>query len=473
MAIAKDDPINRAAPSGVSVLIAGAGIAGLLCGLECHRNGMDVTLLEREPTSSPAGDFVVVGPSAKRIIQKNWPGWTKEWEKLQWNAEISYFKHDGEPIIGGFQFPDATGKLFLRPEIHKMMIAEVERLGIKILFNARVVDYFEDQSKAGVKLADGQTMTADVVVAADGVHSKSWKVVVGDKPQQTSSGYSAYRTCYPAEIALRDPLVKAWWGPYLESGKEVFQFFLGPDTHANILFGKDTVCWSLFHKDSSDTSEENWNARLNADTAVAEFEKIAGWSPTVLALVKTTPPGGVNDYRMMWRDPQPTQASPLGRIIQIGDACHTFLPTSANGAVQAMEDGASLAACLRMGGKDVRLATKVHSLLRFERISSAQLMGFMNRETLHNTDWDAVKANPMKVRRGPGWWIGKHDPEQYAVDNYHAAALHITKGTPFENTNLPDNYKYRPWSIEQIEAEMKSPGFKPNEVFMDGGDLES
>ncbi|TVY75172.1 FAD-dependent monooxygenase fsr3 [Fusarium oxysporum f. sp. cubense] len=473
MALPTEDPLNKAAPNGVSVLIAGAGIAGLLCGLECYRNGMDVTLLEREPSSSPAGDFVVIGPSAKRIIQKNWPGWAKEWEKLQWNAEISYFKHSGEPVVGGFPFPKATGHLFLRPEIHKMMIAEAKRLDIKIVFNAKVVDYFEDEAKGGVELSDGRTLTADVVVAADGVHSKSWKLVLGDKPDQRSSGYSAYRTCYPAEIALKDPLVKKWWGPSIEAGKEVFQFFLGPDTHANILFGRDTVCWSVFHKDSNDTSEENWNAHLNADAAIAEFKKVAGWSPTILALVNTTPPGGVNDYRMMWRNPQAVQASPLGRVIQIGDACHTFLPTSANGAVQAMEDGASLAACLRLGGKEkIQLATKVHSLLRFQRVSCAQLMGFMNRQTLHHADWDAIKNDPIRIRRGPGWWIGSHDPEQYALDNFEAAASHITNKTPFENTNMPDDYQYKPWNIDEIEAEMRKPGFKPNEVFMDNGVLD-
>lgn len=152
---------------------------------------------------------------------------------------------------------------------------------------------------------------------------------------------------------------------------------------------------------------------MNPEDAIAEFDKIGGWDPALMALVRTTPRGGVNDHRMMWRDPQPVQTSPLGRVAQIGDACHTFLPTSANGAVQAMEDGASLAACLRLGGKDrITLSTRVHALLRFERVSSAQLMGFMTRQTLHHADWEVIKNDSMKVRRGPGAWIGGHDVEQ-------------------------------------------------------------
>lgn len=162
------------------------------------------------------------------------------------------------------------------------------------------------------------------------------------------------------------------------------------------------------------TSGENWNARLDAKDAIAEFERISSdWHPALLALVRTTPKGGVTDYRLMLRDPQPRQTSPLGRIVQIGDACHPFLPTSANGAVQAMEDGASLAACLRIGGRGrIGLSTKVHSLLRFERVASAQLMGLLQCERLHHLTSEMVEQNPDGVRSGTGRWIGRHDSEK-------------------------------------------------------------
>lgn len=129
-----------------------------------------------------------------------------------------------------------------------MMINEAKRLGIPILFNAVVDDYFENQHEAGVKLRNGETLTADLVIAADGTHSKSGKLVHNNTVHATPSGFSVYRTCYPAEIALADPLVKARWGPGHNAGQEVFQFYLGPDSHANVLFGKGTCCWSLFHR---------------------------------------------------------------------------------------------------------------------------------------------------------------------------------------------------------------------------------
>ena len=90
------------------------------------------------------------------------------------------------------------------------------------------------------------------------------------------------------------------------------------------------------------------------------------WDPAFLALIQRTPADSVVDWRLLWRDPQPNWVSECGRIVQIGDAAHSFLPTSANGGTQACEDAISLAACLSLGGKHaIPLATRVHNKLRY------------------------------------------------------------------------------------------------------------
>ena len=68
----------------------------------------------------------------------------------------------------------------------------------------------------------------------------------------------------------------------------------------------------------------------------------------------------------MCRDGDERWTSDTGRIVALGDAAHSFLPTSGNGAVQALEDAISLGECLRIGGKEnVGWATKVHNKLRY------------------------------------------------------------------------------------------------------------
>ena len=82
-------------------------------------------------------------------------------------------------------------------------------------------------------------------------------------------------------------------------------------------------------------------------------------------MIAQAPPNTVVDYRITWRDPNPVWSAPLGRVVKIGDAAHSFIPNSSNGATQAMEDGQSLAACLRLAGKhNIALATRIHTRLR-------------------------------------------------------------------------------------------------------------
>lgn len=94
------------------------------------------------------------------------------------------------------------------------------------------------------------------------------------------------------------------------------------------------------------------------------MDRVPGWSEDLRALVRAS--NNIVDWRLMMRNPQDNWVSPKGRIVQIGDAAHAFLPTSANGATQALEDGVSLATCLRLaGGKEgIPTATRVHNALR-------------------------------------------------------------------------------------------------------------
>jgi 2-polyprenyl-6-methoxyphenol hydroxylase-like FAD-dependent oxidoreductase len=92
---------------------------------------------------------------------------------------------------------------------------------------------------------------------------------------------------------------------------------------------------------------------------------IPDWPKERNMLIEATPDGAIVDFKLVWRDPEPQWVSPGGRLVQIGDAAHTFLPSSANGATQGIEDAVSLAACLHVAGKgNIPMAVKVHNLLR-------------------------------------------------------------------------------------------------------------
>jgi 2-polyprenyl-6-methoxyphenol hydroxylase-like FAD-dependent oxidoreductase len=90
-----------------------------------------------------------------------------------------------------------------------MLTAQLKKIGIEVEYGHRVVDYYEDvkAGKGGVVLDNGDKIEADLVVAADGVGTKSHKLVTGHQVRARSSGYAIYRTAFPVEVAFADPLV--------------------------------------------------------------------------------------------------------------------------------------------------------------------------------------------------------------------------------------------------------------------------
>jgi len=154
----------------------------------------------------------------------------------------------------------------------------------------------------------------------------------------------------------------------------------------------------------------------------------------------------VVDWKLMWRNPQEKWTSPGGHVVQLGDSAQTFLPSSGNGGTQALEDAVSLVACLAVAEKDnIPDATRVHNLLRFERVSFLQAMGVGNREARINS-----KSQGQLVLPKLGSWLVEHDPEQYAFDKYNEALAHIKDGKPFTNTNRPKGVEYKPWTIDGL-----------------------
>jgi 2-polyprenyl-6-methoxyphenol hydroxylase-like FAD-dependent oxidoreductase len=318
---------------------------------------------------------------------KKWPGFMERARQEAAAPESTVKKFDGT-LIGTFPIGDPTNPslAIYRSKLHKCLYEYALSLNIPMVFNAGVASYFESQDDklGGVVLSDGRTLTADLVVAADGVGSKSWELVTGKKEAPISSGFVLYRVTFPAAPALENPVIAAELG----GGRRARALLhAGPGAHVVSCLSGGEICWLMtcrvrfrrlhrwleasinkpiptdIKQEDSNESEENWAQPTSTAKAL---QAVQGWDPYVTELIKATPDNTVLDWKLMWRNPQPQWTSPLGRVVQIGDAAHPFLPTSASGGTMAMEDAFSLTACLQVAGKeDVGLATKVHNKLRY------------------------------------------------------------------------------------------------------------
>ncbi|KAI6456186.1 hypothetical protein MCOR18_011754 [Pyricularia oryzae] len=82
-----------------------------------------------------------------------------------------------------------------------------------------------------------------------------------------------------------------------------------------------------------------------------------------------------------------------------------------------MEDGVTLAVCLRRAGKgDIPAALWTHQDIRYERVKAVQKTGETTRDMWHKTDWEKVKQDPKSIAFPREDWVHKHDAEKHAED---------------------------------------------------------
>ncbi|KAI1331392.1 FAD/NAD(P)-binding domain-containing protein [Xylariaceae sp. FL0255] len=465
-------PVGSYPPTGIDVLIVGTGLAGLTASIECVRKGHNVRVLERHDHINTLGDIYFMGHSATKFF-RHWPKMKQEYDEISMqNAWIETFKHSGGSMVpaqkvsvrlraAGMDPNTPPGFFQMRPLVYQMYLNEIERQGVHVKFGQRVVDYFEDETrqKAGVVTDKGERFEADIVIAADGIGSKAQKLL-GGQVRAMSSGRAMWRAAFPMHHLDKNSRVKAFFelaGP--NHDEPMVRTWLGPGTYAMTLVRPDTCAWIINH-DVTGSEEENWNHTIDSAEVLNNMDKGVGpepWATEFKELIALTPPNTIVNFELFWRNPQPKWASRGGRVVEIGDAAHSFLPASGNGATQAIEDAVSIASCLQIGGSaaEVPMAVRTHVRMRFIRCSCAQKMGFLNAELLQRTDWEKVKVNPRLAQPKLPSWIWRHDPEAYAYEYYEKIADTIRKGVPFDQVesvppNYPPGYKYEPWDIADM-----------------------
>jgi salicylate hydroxylase len=363
--------LGREAVRPLHALVIGAGIGGTAAAIALRRAGLDVSLFEQTMTQREVGAGIQISPNASRLLGRYGLGDAMARDAVRPSAVVFRRWQDGR-VLGREELGDTIENCYGSPYYHfhraDLIALLADAFGPEeIKLGRRLIDVEQDERGVTAHFEDGTSERGDLLIGADGIHSRVRERLFG-KEKPRFSGQIAYRGLAPAERVahLGLPLdVTNWLGP----GGHFVHYFVSSGRFLNFVAVSEEATWT----------REQWSDRGSISDAARIYE---GWHPQIATILNAV------DETFKWAlfDRNPLPEWTLGCVALLGDACHPMLPFMAQGAAQAIEDGAVLAACLKQAAFDIPAALRAYAALRKPRASEVQERSRANSTSFHLHD---------------------------------------------------------------------------------------
>ncbi|OJD39839.1 fad binding domain protein [Diplodia corticola] len=400
----------------LKILVIGAGIGGLTAAIALRQQGHEVEVLERSHLAREVGAAVHLAPNA-----------TAPLNSLGIHPErFGGTAYGGVAVRNGGAPDDAAALTVLRVAVDD----EAERArswqaGYWLVHRADLHAALRRRAGCrveGVDCAEAEvlwvaggdddaaaTMRADVVVAADGVHSVVREAVVGRRVATRSSGKCCYRWLMPYEALVDD--------------EELRMFAEEPGVLTEVLGGDRRIVFypcsggrlmnfaAFVPVEEVGEMQPGWNQSGNKEKLLESF---SGFAPSVRKMLGKAPEGSVAVWGLLDMEVLPTWVN--GRVALLGDAAHPFLPYMGQGAAQAIEDAVALATTLPSSTavEDIPRRLQLYEKSRKERADWVQ-------EATRGRGQDDKKRELTEVKSLIARCI-EHNAQRHALDVLQAAS---------------------------------------------------
>jgi 5-methylphenazine-1-carboxylate 1-monooxygenase len=330
---------------GCKVVIAGGGIGGLCAALALTRAGHEVTVCEAAQPVRPLGVGINLLPHAVAVLDDLGLLPALLESSVQTSALLFANRHgqaiyrDPRGVAGGYSHPQLS---IHRGRLH-MLLWDAAHAALgpeRLRSGARVVGVVSD-APAVVRVQEqgrGNELAADMVIAADGIHS------------------AVRQHFHPTEGPPRWNGMMMWRGttraaPFLDgrtmvqAGHRRAKFVVYP-IEPPAADGSQLINWIADVRLRDDgiggglmaPSREDWNQPGSIDDLLPTFgDWQFGWLD-VPGLIRHA--SQILEWPMVDRDPLTSWRR--GRITLLGDAAHPMYPIGSNGATQAILDAKAM-----------------------------------------------------------------------------------------------------------------------------------
>ncbi|KAJ5098206.1 monooxygenase [Penicillium argentinense] len=339
--------------------------------------------------SNEVGAAIHVAPNATRIL-RDWacdfaalhPVQCKRFQVWDQQANIISTPFLTEEIQKKLDIHDdwlLTHRVDLHNALRAAASREIDGRKIDIRFASRVtsvllinLNFVPDQdAEAGeVTLCDGIKFNGDLVVGADGIHSKSvYAVTGGEFRPKESTGQNCFRFLVPVSKIKANPIATALLD---KIGLDGVHAFVGQDRRI-VLYpcrnGELLNVAGIHPSGTTPANDASWLDSGNMEELLATF---SSFGPELQELCRLAE--DLKLWSLASRSPPSTFVK--GKLALIGDAAHPTLPHQGQGGAQSFEDAAALAAVfpLETTPEQIPARLEMYNQVRYNHAVTVMMM---------------------------------------------------------------------------------------------------
>jgi 2-polyprenyl-6-methoxyphenol hydroxylase-like FAD-dependent oxidoreductase len=370
------------------VLVVGAGIGGLTAAIALRANSINVEVYEAAPQLPASGTGLGLASNATKVLHTL--GIDLGRENCGCALERLELRTARGNMIRALPIQSITAELgdpivsIHRGDLMRVLLDAAGDTPIR--FGAQIVDFETADRGLRAVCADGWTTQADVLIGADGIHSRIRSKIAGTA-SPTDCGY----VFWLATVAFdHRRVVPGYAGHYWGKGQRFGLIDIG---------GGRVYWWGS--KNMPAARARCWRGRKTE--ILAAFD---GWAPEIIDVIERTP-----DHTIVT---VPAQDRPFleqwgcGPVSLLGDAAHPMQTSLGQGASSAVEDAYVLAEAI------ARVSDPVAALRRYENLrrDRARMLVRSSRRysRLEQVQNPALRAaRDLGVRCTPTWVLKRHN----------------------------------------------------------------
>lgn len=310
-----------------NIVVIGGGIGGLCTALMLQKNGFRTELYESASSIKAIGAGLGVGSNALHALYQAGVG--KQLEEKGNRLDSMMFLNQSGKILNQMDLTRLADEFKLssytihRADLHNILFQSIKPETIHL--KKKCVDFKQDGEKVIVAFEDGTKVQADIVIAADGIHSMFRTRLVMNS-QARYAGYICWRGVVSSVVPqIHSHTAYELWG---REGR----FGIVP------LKGNRIYWFACVNTESRNSVYQSFGINDVANTFL-QFPK------HVKKLIELTREEDLLQHDML--DIKPLKKFTFGRVVLLGDAAHATTPNMGQGAGQAMEDAIVLTRSLK------------------------------------------------------------------------------------------------------------------------------